>query len=232
MKIDLNTLKRIFSLFLYKHCYEILLVSFLLHLYGSVFFRDVNFYGIYIQILNLLLVYLAAINTFFHRRNNISILFRYIILVTLCCNFALLFFNDFSALKYVREVLYLIFLLITIYKTASFLIMPHRIDKALISASIVGYLLLIEIATQLFIIFFLIEGKSVLSNINLNNATNTYIDIVYYCTVTATSIGFGDILPLNHSAKMTTSLLGLAGQFYLVIIMSVMISKFTSKKVA
>jgi ACR3 family arsenite efflux pump ArsB len=96
----------------------------------------------------------------------------------------------------------------------------------------VGYLLLIEIATQLFIIFFLIEGKSVLSNINLNNATNTYIDIVYYCTVTATSIGFGDILPLNHSAKMTTSLLGLSGQFYLVIIMSVMISKFNSKKVA
>lgn len=232
MKIHLNTLKRIFSLFLYKHCYEILLVSFLLHLYGSVFFRDVNFYGIYVQILNLLLVYLAAINTFFHRRNNISILFRYIILVTLCCNFALLFFKDFSALKYVREVLYLIFLLITIYKTASFLIMPHRIDKALISASIVGYLLLIEIATQLFIIFFLLEGKSVLSHINSSSAAETYIDIVYYCTVTATSIGFGDILPLNHSAKMTTSLLGLAGQFYLVIIMSVMISKFTSKKVA
>ena len=232
MKIHLHTLKRIFSSFLYKHCYEILLISFLLHLYGSVFFRDLDFYGIYIQILNVLLIYFAAINSFFHRRNTISILFRFVILITLCCNIALLLFNELSVLKYVREFFYLLFLLITIYKTGSFLIKPHRIDKALISASIVGYLLLIEIATQVFIIFFLIEGKSVLSNIDLSNSINTYIDIVYYCTVTATSIGFGDLLPLNHSAKMTTSLLGLAGQFYLVIIMSVMISKFNSKRVS
>jgi hypothetical protein len=110
--------------------------------------------------------------------------------------------------------------------------MPHRIDKALISASIVGYLLLIEIAVQLFLIFFLLEDKSILSNISSSSCTNAYIDIVYYCTVTATTIGFGDILPLNNSAKMITSLLGLAGQFYLVIIMSVMISKFNSKKVS
>jgi len=135
-------------------------------------------------------------------------------------------------LKYVREASYLLFLLITIYKTGSFLIMPHRIDKALISASIVGYLLLIEIAAQFFILFFLLEGESILSNIDASNSTNSFIDIVYYCTVTATSIGFGDILPLNHSAKMITSLLGLSGQFYLVIIMSIMISKFTSKRVS
>ncbi len=228
--MDFNTLKRIFSLFLYKHCYEILLTSFLLHLYGSVFFNNLKFYGIYIQILSLLFIYFAALNTFFHRKNTISFLFKPIIFITLCCNFGLLFFNDFSALKYAREVSYLLFLLITLYKTGSFLIMPHRIDKALISASIVGYLLLIEITVQLFTILFLIEGKSVLSHIDASNSTNTYINIVYYCTVTATSIGFGDILPLNHSAKMTTSLLGLAGQFYLVIIMSIMISKFTSKK--
>jgi len=232
MKIHLNTLKRISSVFLYKHCYEILLLSFLLHLYGSVFFRDINFYGIYVQIINLLFVYFAATNTFFHRRNNISFLFKSIILITLSCNFGLLLFNDLSTLKYVREVSYLLFLIITIYKTGSFLIMPHRIDKALISASIVGYLLLIEIASQLFILFFLLEGKSILSHIDTSSFTNTYIDIVYYCTVTATSIGFGDILPLNHSAKMITSLLGLSGQFYLVIIMSIMISKFTSKKVS
>jgi len=230
MNIHLNTLNRIFSVFLYKHSYEILLISFLLHLYGSVFFRDIHFYGIYVQIINLLFVYFAATNTFFHRRNNISFLFRTIILITLICNFALLFFNDFSTLKYVKEVSYLLFLIITIYKTGSFLIKPHRIDKALISASIVGYLLLVEIAAQLFILFFLLEGKSVLSPIDTSSFTNTYIDIVYYCTVTITSIGFGDILPLNHSAKMTTSLLGLAGQLYLVIIMSIMISKFNSKK--
>ncbi len=232
MEIHFNTLKRIIYLFLYKNCYEILLLAFLLHLYGSVFYRNIDFYGFYVQIINLLFVYFAATNTFFHRKNSISFLFKPVILITLICNFGILFFDDINTLKYVKEVSYLFFLLITIYNTGSFLIKPHRIDKALISASIVGYLLLIEIAVQLFILFFFIEGKSILSHIDTRSITNTYIDIVYFCTVTATSIGFGDILPLNNSAKMITSLLGLSGQFYLVIIMSIMISKFTSKRVS
>jgi hypothetical protein len=101
---------------------------------------------------------------------------------------------------------------------------------ALISGTIVGYLLLIEISVRIFMILFLIDDKNVLTNIDFEHHTSLYVDLVYYCTNTATSIGFGDILPIGQNAKMVTSLLGLAGQFYMVIIMSMMIRKFTSKK--
>ena len=101
---------------------------------------------------------------------------------------------------------------------------------ALISGTIVGYLLLIEIAVRIFLILLLIDGTQVLTNIDLENHTSIYVDLVYYCTNTATSIGFSNMLPINQNAKMITSLLALAGQFYLVIIMSMMIRKFTSKK--
>jgi hypothetical protein len=61
--------------------------------------------------------------------------------------------------------------------------------------------------------------NSALTNIDLENHTSIYVDLVYYCTNTATSIGFSNMLPINQNAKMITSLLSLAGQFYLVIIM-------------
>lgn len=228
--MELRTQKRLFSVFIYKYCYEILLVTLLFHLYGSVLFYDLNFYEKYFRIGNVILVYLAATNSFFHRKNKISALFGAILIFTFCCNTGLFYLNNYISLKYLREISFLVFLIITIFYTFSFLFSPHRIDMALISGTIVGYLLLIEIAVRIFLILFLIEDNSVLTNIDLEHHTSIYVDIVYYCTNTATSIGFGDILPINQNAKMVTSILGLAGQFYLVIIMSMMIRKFTSNK--
>ena len=77
-------------------------------------------------------------------------------------------------------------------------------------------------------VLYKIEGNHILNNINFTYHTKTFIDTVYFCTVTITSIGFGDILPISHKAKMLTSLLGLTGQFYLVVIMGIMVSKFIS----
>jgi hypothetical protein len=230
MRPDIKTQKRLFSVFIYKYCYEILLISLLFQLYGSVFFTDLHFYETYFRVINVLFFYLAATNSFFHRKKSISVLFASIIGFTLCCTIGLLNQTTHIMLEYLREIAYLAFLLITIYYTSSFLFSPHRIDKALISAAIAGYLLLIEIAVRIFMILFLAQNHGVLSPLDLSQHTSTYIDIVYYCTITATSIGFGDILPISHNAKMVTSILGLSGQFYLVIIMSIMISKFNSKK--
>lgn len=79
-------------------------------------------------------------------------------------------------------------------------------------------------------ILFLIDDKNVLTNIDMKLDTSFYVDIVYYCTNTATSIGFSNMLPISQNAKMVTSILSLAGQFYMVIIMSMMIRKFTTNK--
>lgn len=228
--MDLKKQKRLFSVFIYKYCYEILLVALLFHLYGSVFFQNLNFYEKYFRIANVILVYLTATNSFFHRKLKITPLFGFILIFSFCCSTGFFYLNNFISLEYIREISFSIFLIITIYYTFSFLLSPHRIDMALISGTIVGYLLLIEISVRIFMILFLIDDKNVLTNIDFEHHTSLYVDLVYYCTNTATSIGFGDILPIGQNAKMVTSLLGLAGQFYMVIIMSMMIRKFTSKK--
>lgn len=228
--MELKKQKRLFSVFIYKYCYEILLVALLFHLYGSVCFFDLIFYEKNFRLVNVVVVYLTAINSFFHRKIKITPIFIIFLLFSFCCSTGLFFLNNYIPLEYLREISFSIFLIITIYYTFSFLLSPHRIDMALISGTIVGYLLLIEIAVRIFLILLLLDGKNVLTNIDLENHTSIYVDLVYYCTNTATSIGFSNMLPINQNAKMITAILALAGQFYLVIIMSMMIRKFTSKK--
>ncbi len=226
--MELKKQKRLFSVFIYKYCYEILLVALLFHLYGSVLFFDLNFYEKYFRIANVIFVYLAATNSFFHRKNELSIGFALLLIFSFFCSTGLFYLDNYISLKYLREVSFLIFLIITIFYTFSFLFSPHRIDKALISGTIAGYLLLIEIAVRIFMLLFLIDDKNILTNIDLKQHTSFYVDIVYYCTNTATSIGFGNMLPISQNAKMVTSIVSLAGQFYMVIMMSMMIRKFTS----
>ncbi len=228
--MELKKQKRLFSVFIYKYCYEILLVALLFHLYGSVLFYDLNFYEKYFRIANVVVLYLAATNSFFHRKNKLSLWFGFILIFSFCCSTGLFYLNNYISLKYLREVSFLIFLIITIFYTFSFLFSPHRIDKALISGTIAGYLLLLEITVRIFMILFLIDDKNVLTNIDIKLDTSFYVDIVYYCTNTATSIGFSNMLPISQNAKMVTSILSLAGQFYMVIIMSMMIRKFTTNK--
>ena len=219
-----------FVVFLSKNCYEILLIALLFHLYRSVFFQDIYFYGTYIRAANTIFMYITATNIFFQRDSRVSKANGIIVLSTLFANLILLYFNDVIFLNEFRNISFLLFLFLILYNISVFLVSPHRFDSALISASIIGYLLIIEIATRIFIILYQVNNNQVLSNIDYGYHTKTFVDTVYYCTVTITSIGFGDILPINRSARMVTSILGLSGQFYLVITMSLMISKFVSKR--
>lgn len=56
------------------------------------------------------------------------------------------------------------------------------------------------------------------------------MDLVYFCSITLTTIGYGDITPNAYYTKLATSLIGIAGQFYSVVLLGILISKFTSRE--
>lgn len=216
--------------FLSLNSYEILLTALLCHLYGSLFFRDIYFYGTYVRIINTVFMYTAVTNSFFHREKQLPKKYTVVIALTFLLNLIFLPFSNETLFEGIRHLCVLVFLSIALLNIYKFILSPHRLDKALISASTVGYLLLIEIAVRTFMILHLIDSSQTLKGVDYSYHTKTFVDTTYYCTVTITSIGFGDIIPLTHNAKMATSLLGLAGQFYLVVIMGIMVSKFISNK--
>lgn len=53
-------------------------------------------------------------------------------------------------------------------------------------------------------------------------------DCFYYTFVTYTTVGYGDLLPMTPQAKSLASLVGMAGQLYLAVILAMLVGKFSS----
>ncbi len=108
-----------------------------------------------------------------------------------------------------------------------FLIRPSYINTDIISAAACGYFLMIEIFVFLLQCFYY-RDPGVLSNLGGGGSAEVYMNLVYFSSISITSIGYGDISPTSHVTKLIVSLFGVASQFYAVVLVGILISKFTS----
>ena len=125
---------------------------------------------------------------------------------------------------------YVLFFLFIFLEIIRFLLKPSYINTDIISASACGYFLLIEVNVFLMQIFFYNNSHSI-KGIDMSSTSAVYMDLVYFCSITITSIGFGDILPNSHVTKLVTALFGIIGQFYTVVLVGILISKFSSSRI-
>ncbi|WP_346239381.1 potassium channel family protein [Niabella insulamsoli] len=78
-----------------------------------------------------------------------------------------------------------------------------------------------------FLFQFLLYNDPDCLNIELGrNVSAVFVDLVYFTTISLTTIGFGDIAPTAHYTKLVTSLMGLMGTFYTVVLTGILISNF------
>ena len=68
------------------------------------------------------------------------------------------------------------------------------------------------------------------SGLDTSNETNQAQSLLYMAYITLMSIGYGDIVPTTHIAQKATILVGLLGQFYLVIITGVVVGKYINQQ--
>jgi hypothetical protein len=55
------------------------------------------------------------------------------------------------------------------------------------------------------------------------------IDLVYYTLVTLTTVGYGDITPQIPVAKSLSMIIAISGQFYIAVVVAIIVGKFASK---
>lgn len=60
---------------------------------------------------------------------------------------------------------------------------------------------------------------------------DAYNQISYFSLITLTTIGYGDITPANDSARLLAAFWGLIGQFYMVAVVGIIISRYTAPPV-
>ncbi len=217
--------------FLHVNKYEVLLVSLIQHLFIGVFMDDLDFYITVIWPINIFLVGLASVGIFVKKGRWKQITRNILFLVVLALPIAMPFLGRMPYFMLTLNIAYVIFFAFILWEIMAFLLRPGYINKDLISASACGYFLLLEISVFLMQVF-LYQNFSALKGIDDSSKASVFMDLVYFCSITLTNIGFGDITPNAYYMKLITSFFGIIGQFYSVVLVGILISKFSSKTIS
>lgn len=215
--------------FFERRKYEVLLAALLQHLFIGIFISDHANYRDIIWPINMFLLGLACTGIFMGKNKwkgwIKNVLFVSVVLLPIGISFV----KDIQFYFDILNIIYVCFFCFIFYEVVKFLVKPSYIDTDVISAAACGYFLLIEISV--FLLQFLIyNNPNSFHGIDMKDNASIYMDLVYFSSVSITSIGFGDIVPTAHNTKLVASILGILGHFYTVVLVGIIISKFTSRK--
>ncbi|NJK82596.1 MAG: two pore domain potassium channel family protein [Saprospiraceae bacterium] len=213
--------------FLHKRKYELLLIALIQHLYIGIVVSDMPFYTEILWPINMVILGLASVGVFIEKGKLKNIVKNTLTIIVIALPIMLPFFKGSYHFMLILNISYVIFFSFIFLEIFKFLIKPSYINTDIISAAACGLFLLIETFVFLFQIWVYTDQNS-FKGLDYTSPAHTFIDLVYYCSITLTTIGYGDITPNAHYTKLAASLIGIAGQFYSVVLVGILISKFTN----
>lgn len=207
--------------------YEFLLFALVLLIFDKIFFPDDDIYIRYVWFVNMIIVAIATFGIF-SEHNKAVLLFRKIMgFISMIMPFLFIFFKNIEAFIIFLSVFYLLYYTfifsIVLYQIA----LTREVRVNVVIGSFCGYLLLSMIALFSFLLLETFMPKS-FHGITYGNTSLIYNQLSYFSFITLTSIGFGDIYPINDSSRLAVAFFGMMGQFYMVAVVGIIISKFTS----
>lgn len=132
-----------------------------------------------------------------------------------------------GGVKYIELVLYFIFYVTVTLQVIIQIWNAKEVNKNVIMGLMSGY---ISLGLVAFFIFLSIETATPgsFSGLLMNvSGIEAKIDsLIYYSYITLMTIGYGEIYPATPVAQKAAVLVGLMGQFYLVIITAVVVEKY------
>jgi len=103
----------------------------------------------------------------------------------------------------------------------------NEVSIQVIYGAISGYILIGLIGAMVAAMIELVIPGSYNFSVILNY---DYSDFFYFSFVTLTTLGYGDITPVNRPAETLSIVLSLAGQLYMTILIAILIGKFLIRK--
>lgn len=216
---------------LHNYKYEILLFALIQHLFSGIFLTDMAFYTKVIWPINMLILGVSSAGIFIEKDKWKHIVKAILTIGAVAFPLCVFFFGSNPIFMTALNLSLAVFYLFIFIEVLRYLMKPSYINRNIITASACGYFLLIEISVFLFQILCYANPnsfKGMVTTYSIENSAKVFMDLVYFCSITLTSIGFGDITPNTHVTKLLTSFLGVTGQFYSVVLVGILISKFSS----
>ncbi|MFN8345272.1 MAG: potassium channel family protein [Spirosomataceae bacterium] len=213
---------------LLKYRFEFLLIILTLAIFDKIVIFSDFVYSSYVWPANMLLLGVGSFGLFHDRNLAVkwakNIFFISVIAVPLAAD--IIFVN--SALTQIALWSYLFFYTIIFTEVIRQIIHKHEVTESIIMGSLSGFLLIIVVATFSFLLidFHLSDAFQNLQGVTI---PQKYHQVVYFSSITLTTIGYGDITPKADNARLLAAFWGVVGQFYMVAVVGIIISKFTSK---
>lgn len=202
----------------------LLMLFFLVFLFPGIIDRENE----NIVLMNLMFLILFIIGIFSARQK--SLMTIAIILVVFHVGLRLIRFSDNPIQFYLLErIVMIINLMLFIYINFSLLFKDNEVSIYRIIGAINVYLSLALLGAFGFELVDLIEGSSIAGNVNLAGKETDYGDYIYYSLTSISTVGFGDVYPVNVHAKMISTFLSVTGVLYPAIIIAKLVS-FGSQK--
>lgn len=133
-------------------------------------------------------------------------------------------------LRFVKLSVYFLFYIVVTYEIIKQVWISETVNIQIIYGVISGYISLGLIAYFICMSIEMFNPGS-FHGISASNENPEILSdsIMYYSYITMLTIGFGDISPVTQIAQKTSILIGLMGQFYLVIITAIIVGKYISQ---
>ena len=136
------------------------------------------------------------------------------------------FFFDSFYLEIFHIILNLVIFIYTTVIITYNLVKAKEVDSQMIYGTISGYLLIGLSGALVFILIEFCNPGSFSSGIGEDIASR----LLYFSFVTTSTLGYGDIVPLNVFAETVAVLLSLTGQLYLTVVVALIVGKYIKTK--
>ncbi|QCX00610.1 hypothetical protein FGM00_11035 [Aggregatimonas sangjinii] len=219
---------------LYSYRFEFFFITQIAVLFGSLFIRGEIFeksIGPIFFLLNLIagIILISKRKDFFW--------FFLVLLIASSTIFAFAQANGGMPLftSYMQFGIYFAFYLAVTYEIIKQVWQSTMVDKKVIYGMVSGFISLGLIGFFICMSIELANPESFQGGLLHQQGTlpNTLTEqLMYFSFITMMTIGYGDILPVTPIAQKASILIGLIGQFYLVVITAVVVGKFINQKSA
>lgn len=218
--------------YLYKHRFELFIVTQFFILFGSLFFPDDFFQLILLPALFILNI-ASGILLVSHKKK--SMWFLIILFLVAMIAFGNSLFAEVERNEFIlmRLSVYFIFYITVTAHIIQQVWHEKEVDKTVIIGLMSGYISLGFLAFFMLLSIELITPNSFTGILLDSQSMEIRADsLMYYAYITLLTIGYGDIIPVTPVAQKAVVLVGLIGQFYIVIITSVVVAKYIDVTIA
>ncbi len=217
-------MKRLFDL--YPHRFTIFLISLLFILFGTLLV-PLDLFDTYVTPIFFVVNILAG-TLLISKKKKLHgffiILFITTIVVVLFSSYLV---TEEKVYRYIEFAILFSFYCFVTYEIIVQVWQSTKVNRGVILGLMCGYICIGLVGFFICMAVELLEPGSFsgLPTIDLNPESNRD-GLVYYSFITLLTIGYGDISPVSQLARNASILIGLMGQFYLVIVTAVVIEKY------